>query len=83
MTGESETIAAIATAPGRGGVAVVRVSGPEAFAVAERLTGSAPEAGRIALRRVRGEGGGVIDDAVVLAFRAPRSYTGEDVVEFQ
>ena len=83
MTGESETIAAIATAPGRGGVAVVRVSGPEAFAVAERLTGSAPEAGRIALRRVRGEGGGVIDDAVVLGFRAPRSYTGEDVVEFQ
>ena len=83
MIGESETIAAIATAPGRGGVAVVRVSGPEAFAVAERLTGSAPEAGRIALRRVRGEGGGVIDDAVVLAFRAPRSYTGEDVVEFQ
>ena len=61
----------------------MRVSGPEAFAVAERLTGSAPEAGRIALRRVRGEGGGVIDDAVVLAFRAPRSYTGEDVVEFQ
>ncbi|MBQ3341421.1 MAG: tRNA uridine-5-carboxymethylaminomethyl(34) synthesis GTPase MnmE [Kiritimatiellae bacterium] len=83
MIGESETIAAIATAPGRGGVAVVRVSGPEAFAVAERLTGIAPEAGRIALRRVRGEGGGVIDDAVVLAFRAPCSYTGEDVVEFQ
>ncbi|MBQ2628375.1 MAG: hypothetical protein IJG13_01730, partial [Kiritimatiellae bacterium] len=42
MIGEPETIAAIATAPGRGGVAVVRVSGPEAFAVAERLTGSAP-----------------------------------------
>ncbi|MBR3222562.1 MAG: tRNA uridine-5-carboxymethylaminomethyl(34) synthesis GTPase MnmE [Kiritimatiellae bacterium] len=78
------TIAAIATAPGRGGVAVVRVSGPDAFLVAERLTGTVPAPGRISLRRLRGgEDGRVIDDAVVLAFRAPRSYTGEDVVEFQ
>ena len=77
------TIAAIATAPGRGGVAVVRVSGPDAFSVASRLTGTVPRPGRISLRRLRGEGGCVIDDAVVLAFRAPHSYTGEDVVEFQ
>ena len=78
------TIAAIATAPGRGGVAVVRVSGPEAFAVAARIAGTGPAAGRISLRRLRGvDDGRVIDDAVVLAFRAPHSYTGEDVVEFQ
>ena len=78
------TIAAIATAPGRGGVAVVRVSGPEAFAVAARLTGTVPTPGRVSLRRLRGgEDGRVIDDAVVLAFRAPHSYTGEDVAEFQ
>ena len=77
------TIAAIATAPGRGGVAVVRVSGPGAFAVASQVAGTVPRPGRISLRRLRGEGGGVIDDAVVLAFRAPHSYTGEDVVEFQ
>ena len=78
------TIAAIATAPGRGGVAVVRVSGPEAFEVAARLAGTVPKPGRVLLRRLRGgEDGRVIDDAVVLAFRAPHSYTGEDVVEFQ
>ena len=82
-TGHAATIAAIATAPGRGGVAVVRVSGPESFAVAERLAGAVPEPGRIALRRLRGAGGAVLDDAVVLAFRSPHSYTGEDVVEFQ
>ena len=92
---KGDTIAAIATAPGRGGVAIVRVSGPDAFAVAARLTG---EEGR----GMRDEGRGVrfarlfhpassptphppslIDECVVLSFRAPRSYTGEDVVEFQ
>ena len=76
------TIAAIATAPGRGAVAVVRVSGPDAFAVAERLTGRAPEPGRIALRTLSLDGA-VLDRALVLAFASPRSYTGEDVVEFQ
>ena len=46
-----DTIAAVATAPGRGGVAVVRVSGPEAFQVAELLSGRAPRAGRISFDR--------------------------------
>ena len=81
---DERTIAAIATAQGRGGVAIVRVSGPEAFAVAARIVGTVPAPGRASLRRLRdGEGGRAIDDAVVLAFRAPCSYTGEDVVEFQ
>jgi len=79
-----ETIAAIATAPGRGGVAIVRVSGPAAFEVAERLTGRRTVPGRIAFCRVTTPvDGTVIDESVVLAFRGPRSYTGEDVVEFQ
>lgn len=82
------TIAAIATAPGPAGVAVVRVSGPEAFAVAARLTRGrfAPPSGALPQARVCalfGAAGEKIDGAVVLAFRAPRSYTGEDVVEFQ
>lgn len=84
-----KTIAAVATAPGRGGVAIVRVSGPEAFAVAERLTGwsvaqapSFPCCRTLAVRPVT-DGGAPLDTAVVLAFRAPHSYTGEDVVEFQ
>ena len=93
-----DTIAAIATAPGRGGVAVVRVSGPDAFAVAKRLTGREAKPGRVVFARlfegsrepsraVEADGdrkqSGAIDEAVVLAFAAPRSYTGEDVVEFQ
>ena len=85
-----DTIAAVATAPGRGGVAVVRVSGPDAFAVAERLTGRAPAPRRAVLAPVRAVLASVgdpapalVDTAVVLAFRGPHSYTGEDVVEFQ
>ena len=79
----SDTIAAVATAPGRGGVAVVRVSGPDAFSVAEKATGRPAEPSRASLRKVRASDGSVVDEALVLAFRAPRSYTGEDVVEFQ
>lgn len=85
---QSETIAAVATAPGRGGVAVVRVSGPEAMDVARRLTGREPEVGRAALRRICGAEADsaasrpTLDVGLVLAFRAPRSYTGEDTVEF-
>ena len=78
-----DTIAAVATAAGPAGVAVVRVSGPGAFGVAFRLTGRPAEPGRISFRTLRGPGGAVIDRCVVLAFAAPRSYTGEDVVEFQ
>ena len=100
MTG-GDTIAAIATAPGRGGVAVVRVSGSEAFGVAERIAGQEPQPGRVRFVRlrspvpkvsrfkskatedVRRETTDVIDGGILLAFKSPRSYTGEDVVEFQ
>ena len=82
---ESSTIAAVATAPGRGGVAVVRVSGPEAFDIASTLTGrhvDAACAGRF-FHAVLRHGGKTLDDGLVLVFAAPASYTGEDVVEFQ
>ena len=82
---ETETIAAISTPPGRGGVAVVRVSGPDAFAVATRLAGrpvDASLAGRF-FHAVFKAKGLPLDDGLVLVFAAPRSYTGEDVVEFQ
>ena len=83
MAGGGDTIAAIATAPGRGGVAVVRVSGPDAFLLAERMSGRAVEPGRMSLRKLSSPDGRVVDEAVVLVFRAPHSYTGENVVEFQ
>ena len=73
-----DTIAAIATAPGRGGVAVVRVSGSEAFGIAERLTGNKEQSAGIRVGRIAN-----VDEGIVLFFRAPHSYTGEDVVEFQ
>ena len=69
---------------------MIRVSGPEAFQVAERLTGRAPkprrvslESIRVGLESVRDPTPTLIDTAVVLGFKAPHSYTGEDVVEFQ
>ena len=80
--GRGDTIAAIATAPGRSGVAVIRVSGPEAFGIAERIAGREPQPGRVRFARLRGLAS-VIDEGLLLAFRAPHSYTGEDVVEFQ
>jgi len=80
---DSDTIAAIATPPGRGGVAIVRMSGGRALEFAGRVAGSLPAARRAALRRLHGASGEIIDRALVLAFPGPQSFTGEDVVEFQ
>ena len=83
MTASADTIAAIATPPGRGAVAIVRLSGPDAFPIASRLVGrNLPAPGRVAFARFA-YGGRTLDEGVVLAFASPRSYTGEDVVEFQ
>ena len=81
-----DTIAAIATAPGASGVAVIRVSGPDAFAIARVLTGREPAPGRIrfvTFRAREGASGTVLDTGLLLSFKSPHSYTGEDVVEFQ
>ena len=81
MESRADTIAAIATAPGRGGVAVVRGSGPDAWAVAAKVTGrslAADDAGRFFRARFAD-----VDDGLMLVFRGPRSYTGEDAVELQ
>jgi tRNA modification GTPase len=85
-----DTIVAIATPPGRGGIGVVRLSGPDAHAAARRLTARRrPFSARhatLALARVpaashAGSGGEAIDQVIVTYFPAPASYTGEDVVE--
>ncbi len=77
------TIFALATAPGRAGVAVVRVSGPVSGDALAALTGKPLPAPRMAtLVRLRDpKTGEALDDALVLRFTAPRSFTGEDVVE--
>ncbi len=83
---DDETICALATPPGTGGLGVIRVSGPSAFAVVDAATRSgrpcASFAGHTLHRsRILDADGGVIDDVLVSVFRAPRSYTGEDVAE--
>ena len=81
---DGTTIVAPATPMGRGGVAIVRISGPEAFPVAARLTGLDPAgAPSHVLRRcdVRDDDGGVVDTGLVVFFHAPHSFTGEDVAE--
>jgi len=77
------TIFALATARGKSGVAIIRASGPRALDVATELAGSLPEPGRFVLRRLRDASGAMLDDALVLRFDAPHSFTGEDTVEFQ
>lgn len=82
MSFREDTIAAVATPLGRGGVAVVRVSGPKAFEIASALSTKAPKVGRIVFARFI-EGDKILDEGLLLSFKAPASFTGEDVVEFQ
>jgi tRNA modification GTPase len=83
MSSRSPTIAAIATAAGPGGVGIVRVSGPAALTIAQALSARAPKVGRVVYTAFRDASGELIDDGLLLAFAAPHSYTGEDVVELQ
>ena len=85
---QHSTIAAIATAPGAGGIAIVRLSGPESYEVAAKVFRPANPAKKVA--DAKGytamfgafvEGEEAFDEGVALFFRAPHSYTGEDVVE--
>lgn len=79
----TDTIAAIATPPGRGGVGIVRVSGPAARAIAECLLGHCPAPRYASYLPFRDNEGQVLDHGIALFFPAPNSYTGEDVLELQ
>jgi tRNA modification GTPase len=80
-----DTIAAIATAPGRSGIGVIRVSGPRAglSAIIEQTIGKTLPARRAILADFRDDRGAAIDHGLALYFPAPHSYTGEDVLELQ
>jgi tRNA modification GTPase len=78
-----EAIAAIATPPGRGGIGVVRISGPRLQNLLRALVYADIEPRRATLADFRSADGGVIDQGLVLFFPAPHSYTGEDVIELQ
>jgi tRNA modification GTPase len=83
MTEHVETICAIATPPGAGGLGIVRVSGPGAPAISKALTGMLPAPRKATLAAFRDENGGVIDSGILLYFPAPHSFTGEHVLELQ
>ena len=81
---QADTIFALASAPGRAAVAVVRVSGPASAEVCRRLTGRPPPPARQAvLRRLADAAGAPLDRGLLLWFPGPRSFTGEDVLELQ
>ena len=83
MSDKDSTIAAVATAPGRGGVGVVRVSGKNLLPMAQALCGKTPIP-RVALYAdFRDADGQAIDNGLLLFFAAPASFTGEDVIELQ
>ncbi|MHB0766098.1 tRNA uridine-5-carboxymethylaminomethyl(34) synthesis GTPase MnmE [Stutzerimonas sp. NM35] len=83
MSQDRETIAAVATAPGRGGIGVVRVSGPRAKALAITLSGREPIARHAHYGPFHADDGEVIDEGLMLFFPGPHSFTGEDVLELQ
>src|SRR5262245_16955728 len=78
-----DAIAAIATPPGRGGIGIVRVSGPTVAKIAEKILGVLPEPRRAHFARFRDARGEEIDEGLALYFQAPHSYTGEAVLELQ
>lgn len=86
MSFSRDTIVALSTPPGRGGIGVVRVSGRESLSILRRLTnadGIDPKPNYMTLRNVVDPfSGDVLDEALVCYFKGPHSFTGEDVVEF-
>ncbi len=82
MISQIDTIAAIATPPGKGGVAIVRVSGPNVADIALRVCGKQPQP-RLATFAVFRSQDAVVDEGIVIRFVAPHSFTGEDVLELQ
>src|SRR5690606_26150114 len=80
---DTDTIVAVATAAGEGGIGVVRLSGPRARDIGERVCARALRPRHAHRTRFHESGGAVLDDGIALLFAAPASYTGEDVVELQ
>lgn len=79
----TDTIAAIATAPGRGGVGIIRVSGAKSQAIAKQVLGFVPKARYAHYGPFKAADGTVLDEGIALFFPNPNSFTGEDVLELQ
>ena len=83
MQSRTETVAAIATAQGRGGIGVIRVSGPKSLTIAQEILGRVPTPRHAHYTDFLDGNGQPIDQGILLYYKAPHSYTGEDVVELQ
>ncbi|PLY16939.1 MAG: tRNA uridine-5-carboxymethylaminomethyl(34) synthesis GTPase MnmE [Sedimenticola sp.] len=83
MVNTQDTIAAIATPPGMGGVGIIRISGSFVSAIARTVTGKSPEPRLAMFCKFRSLDGELIDEGIALYFPAPHSFTGEDVLELQ
>ena len=83
QTGRGDTIAAIATPSGRGGIGVIRVSGPDSFKIARKITHREPTARTAHFCKFYNSSDEEIDRGILIYFPSPGSYTGEDVIEFQ
>ncbi|MCP4996859.1 MAG: tRNA uridine-5-carboxymethylaminomethyl(34) synthesis GTPase MnmE [Gammaproteobacteria bacterium] len=81
--GTTDTIAAIATPPGMGGVGIIRISGPAALAVSEAVIGRLPQPRTAHFARFLAADNSIIDEGLALWFPGPGSFTGEDVLELQ
>ena len=81
--GPTDTIAAVATPPGRGGIGIVRLSGPQAVDIVRSVVARLPVPRMAGFARFYDEAHQAIDEGIVLYFPAPHSFTGEDVVELQ
>jgi len=81
ITTSGTTIVARATAAGRGGIGIVRLSGPACRAIADGLLGAVPAPRHATLRSAHTAAGEPIDETIALYFASPHSYTGEDVLE--
>lgn len=79
----TDTICAIATAPGRSGVGIIRVSGPHSLTISEQVLGFTPRARHAHFCNFLDSAGQTIDQGIALFFNAPNSFTGEDVLELQ
>ncbi len=79
----SDTIAAIATPPGRGGVGIVRISGSACQTIATQILGKVPTPRQAEYLPFNGDDGKAIDQGIALYFQCPNSFTGEDVLELQ
>ena len=79
---ENKTIIAPATASGRGGISVVRMSGPQSEVIAQKMCGQLADPWRFKRCDIKSKVGLVIDSCMVVFFKSPHSYTGDDVIEF-